>query len=57
VSSVGTAEGALETLPDLVMFLLLCSAIVNVAPEQGVHSLPVWLLTSYQDTGMVIDPT
>jgi len=31
VSSVGTAEGALEALPDLVMFLLLCSAIVNVA--------------------------
>jgi len=36
VSSVGSADGRLLALPDLVPLLLLRSAIVNVAPELGV---------------------
>ena len=36
VSSVGSADGRLYALPDLVTLLLLRSAIVNVAPELGV---------------------
>jgi len=36
VLSVGSAEGGLSALPDLVMLLLLRSSIVNVAPELGV---------------------
>jgi len=36
VSSVGSAEGRLSALPDLVMLRLLRSAIVNVPPEPGV---------------------
>jgi len=36
VSSVGSAEGRLQALPDLVTLLLLLSAIVNVAPDPGV---------------------
>ena len=36
VSSVGSSEGRLSALPDLVPLLLLHSAIVNVAPEPGV---------------------
>jgi len=36
VLSVGSADGQLEALPDLVTLLLLRSAIVNIAPGPGV---------------------